>query len=260
MNLINKIIAFDLDGTLARNNGSPSNYTYETITNLVKQGYHICIVTGRQWISAHQIYENCNLNSACVLCNGAFVYDPTKDLTIRKVTMSKEEVFSYVDNLRLKELIKDLMCEIDMNTYSLYGFPWNPKEIIGDFHQTLKDNPSSLNIIAKSFENQEEIKKIICQNPNYNYRYWNLQGEVYSTKFSKKEGVEELLKYYNKTAEDLVFFGDAENDLETLKFAKYGIAMKNASNDIKKVSKYVTDFDNENDGAIKFLLKLIKGN
>ena len=70
--------------------------------------------------------------------------------------------------------------------------------------------------------------------------------------------MEELLKYYNKTNEDLIFFGDGENDKELLEFAGIGVAMKNAADDVKEVADQVTEFDNDNDGAIKHLLKMLE--
>ncbi len=150
------------------------------------------------------------------------------------------------------------MYEVEWDTYSLKGYPWNVNQINGDFHQNLKKEPCSLNIIAKSIDQQEKIKAIITSLKNYNYRYWNLQGEVYNAEFSKKEGLNHLLDYYHKTEDDLIFFGDASNDKSALMYAKYSVAMKNANDEIKKISRYVSDYTNEEDGAIRFLLKLIE--
>lgn len=258
MNLKDKIIAFDIDGTLARNDAKPSTFTCETIKKLVNEGYHICLVTGRQWISSADIYQKCGLKEACVFCNGAFVYHPIKDVIIHEIKIPKEDVFYFVDNLELLDCVLDIMYEVEWDTYSLKGYPWNVNQINGDFHQNLKKEPCSLNIIAKSMDQQEKIKAIITSLKNYNYRYWNLQGEVYNAEFSKKEGLNHLLDYYHKTEDDLIFFGDASNDKSALMYAKYSVAMKNANDEIKKISRYVSDYTNEEDGAIRFLLKLIE--
>ena len=70
----------------------------------------------------------------------------------------------------------------------------------------------------------------------------------------------DLLNHYGKTKDDLVFFGDGENDIEILEYAGLGIAMANASEDVKKHANLVTDLTNEEDGAVKCLLKLIEEN
>lgn len=258
MNLKNKIIAFDIDGTLARNNGIPSDFTCQSIATLIQKGYHICLVTGRQWVSSATIYQKCQMKEACVFCNGAYVYHPVKKKVIHEVKISKEDLFYFIENEQILNCIDDMMYEVDWDTYSFKGFPWNPKQIVGDFHQTLKKEPCALNVMAKTVNEQETIKKIVENYKHYRYRYWDRQGEIYNSTFSKAEGLQKLLTYYGKTATDLIFFGDASNDLSALSFAFCGVAMQNAPDEIKQIAKYVTDEDNEHDGAIKFLFKLIK--
>ena len=50
--------------------------------------------------------------------------------------------------------------------------------------------------------------------------------------------------------------GDGENDIEMLKFAGWGVAMKNAREDVKKVANVVTTSNNE-DGVAKAIEKYI---
>ena len=53
--------------------------------------------------------------------------------------------------------------------------------------------------------------------------------------------------------EECIAFGDAENDISMLKFAGIGVAMGNASDNVKNQSNYVT-LDNDSDG-IYYALK-----
>ena len=39
--------------------------------------------------------------------------------------------------------------------------------------------------------------------------------------------------------------------------AGIGIAMKNADKELKEISKYITEFDNDEDGAARFIDKMI---
>ena len=48
--------------------------------------------------------------------------------------------------------------------------------------------------------------------------------------------------------------GDSNNDYEMLEWAGYSVAMKNASQRIKDVSKYETDTNNK-DGVAKALIR-----
>lgn len=260
MSLKDKIIAFDLDGTLVRNDAFPSEYTCKKISELVEKGYKITLLTGRAPISSRAIYESCHMNIVSSHNNGALVYDFATKTKIINKTIPMDIVSKIVDNEELMSHIDDIKVEIDDNIYGMFGKnSWNKNEIVGDFRKTLPEEPNSLIVCAKSREDQPFIYDIINSMPfDYHYRYWWLTGEFYNYKFSKKEGAEEILKYYGKTKEDLVFFGDAENDIEALEYAGIGVAMKNASDDVKKHANQVTEYSNDEDGAVKHLLKMIE--
>ncbi len=256
-NLKDKIIAFDIDGTLARGNSFLSSFTIQTIQDLVKQGYHITLVTGRSIVSMIDIYQQCHLNSVCVLCNGALVYHPTTKEKLRNVTIPFSILDSLTQNEELMDKIQDILVEIDYNTYSLTGKGWSHCDFIGDFKKTLPSEPNALVIMVKDPSFQKDVAKIINTHPDYHYRYWTSIGEFYNLHFSKKEGVEIMLDYYHKTKDDLIFFGDGENDREIMEYAGLSIAMKNADETTKKSANLVSDYSNEEDGAILYLLKMI---
>lgn len=258
MGLKDKIIAFDIDGTLARNSSIPSLYTINEITRLINEGYHITLSTGRNIVSSINIYNSCNMKDLCVLCNGAMVYDPINNKKITNVTIPLNVVYELIENKELINYVDDLLIEIDFDTYALTGNVWPNAKYIGNFKETLKNEPNAIVFFLKDAKYQENVAKIINTSKDYHYRYWFKQGEFYNLNFSKKEGMEELLKYYNKTNEDLIFFGDGENDKELLEFAGIGVAMKNAADDVKEVADQVSEFDNDNDGAIKHLLKMLE--
>ena len=260
MSLKDKIIAFDIDGTLARWDGNVSDYSINEIRRLIDEGYNITLVTGRNILSCINIYRKCNMKIAAVMCNGAIVYDPTNNKKILDITIPLKDVFAYMKDENFMKNVDDVLIEIDETSYSLTGKRWGNADFVGDFKETLPCAPNSMVISVYSPELQQNIKDIVNASENYRYRSWMLCGEFYGAHFSKREGVIELLKYHNKTKDDLIFFGDAENDREILEYAGYGIAMQNADDETKKLAKEVTELNNENDGAIKHLLKMIEEN
>ena len=259
MDLKNKLVCFDLDGTLADHTTFPKPYSIEVLKKLNEQGVKIVIVTGRQWISSKAIYESLNLNTLCVLCNGNLVYDPIENKKYRDVKIDKDIIFSLINNEKFMEYIQDMLYENYMTTYSLTGkVVWNKNQIVGDFRKTMKEAPNSFCLVLKDRKYIPEVKKIVTSYENMNFRAWNVAGEIYNVKNTKLDGIKVVLDHYNLTKDDLIFFGDAENDIEALEYAKYGVAMKNASDDVKKHAAYVTLEDNENDGAVKFLELLMQ--
>ena len=260
MNLKDKIIAFDIDGTLARNDSNPSQYSIDVIKDLVEQGYNITLVTGRNIISSVKIYRKCGMRLAGVFCNGALVCYPLTDVRIRDICIPLNDLYDMLDDNNLMQYVDDMLIEIGEKAYALTGNLWKHADVIGDFKKTVPVAPNSIVIAAKSHDVQDKIKEIINSSEQYRYRHWWLVGEFYNAFFTKREGVIDLLNHYGKTKDDLIFFGDGENDREILEYAGLGIAMSNANEDTKKFANVVTDFSNEEDGAVKYLLKLIEEN
>ncbi len=54
-------------------------------------------------------------------------------------------------------------------------------------------------------------------------------------------GVRATMDRYGWTREDIMAFGDGENDAEMLKLAGIGVAMGNAMDSVKAIADHVTD-------------------
>ena len=74
---------------------------------------------------------------------------------------------------------------------------------------------------------------------------------------TKNKALENLCKKLNICKNEVIAIGDAENDIQMLKFAGMGIAMGNADEKTKSISDYITD-SNNNDGVAKALEKFLK--
>jgi hydroxymethylpyrimidine pyrophosphatase-like HAD family hydrolase len=66
----------------------------------------------------------------------------------------------------------------------------------------------------------------------------------------KPEGIKAALALHGFTREEAIAFGDGGNDITMLAYAGIGVAMGNASDEVKAHSDYVTD-SCENDGIYK---------
>lgn len=56
----------------------------------------------------------------------------------------------------------------------------------------------------------------------------------------KSVGIDHILRHFNINIEQTISFGDAENDLDMLQHTAIGVALGNASDEVKKVADYVT--------------------
>lgn len=79
--------------------------------------------------------------------------------------------------------------------------------------------------------------------------------DVYPPTGGKANGIREFIKRYGVEREDVIVFGDAQNDIEMIKYAGVGIAMGNAYPETKKAADFITD-DCEHDGIWNGLKKI----
>lgn len=71
---------------------------------------------------------------------------------------------------------------------------------------------------------------------------WNPEAvDVTSRKAGKAEGIRRITEKYGIRPEEIMTFGDGENDIDMIEFAGIGVAMGNADEEVKKCADYVTD-------------------
>jgi len=69
---------------------------------------------------------------------------------------------------------------------------------------------------------------------------------------NKATGIDEICKYYGIDISETMAFGDGGNDIAMLKHAGVGVAMGNASDEVKGYADMITD-SVDDDGIAKIL-------
>ena len=80
--------------------------------------------------------------------------------------------------------------------------------------------------------------------------------DITSISANKGNAIKGIQKELNITPEETLVFGDYLNDLEMMQNAKFSYAMKNAHPEIKIASKFVTSFDNNENGVLRTIEEL----
>ena len=82
---------------------------------------------------------------------------------------------------------------------------------------------------------------------------WHYGGkDIIAAGGGKMAGIQWYLEHTGIKREEVIAFGDAENDLEMIRFAGIGVAMGNGAEEVKAVADYVTA-DIDDDGIEKAL-------
>nr|WP_243465552.1 HAD-IIB family hydrolase [Oenococcus oeni] len=71
---------------------------------------------------------------------------------------------------------------------------------------------------------------------------------------NKSFGLGQLIKHFGWTFDNVMAFGDEENDLPMIKSAGIGVAMGNAIKEVKEAAQAVTKLNTE-DGVAAYLVK-----
>ena len=253
-----KIIAIDLDGTLLNNQKTISEENIKALQFAQTKGAMIVLATGRPLSGIKKYLNQLNLkkNTFAICFNGGLVTN------IEETDIIKEKILTGKDAKEIYHLSKKL--GVNIHAFRGDGSCISPKNSRYTTHEvTLNELP--LNIIPFEVldDNEEIIKVMLVDEPDilsvaiskispyYKKKYNVVQSAPFFLEFLNKQtdkwfGLVSLAKYLKIDTTDIMTFGDSENDLVMVKNAGLGIAMANATSDVKCAAKYITDSNEEN--------------
>lgn len=258
-----RAIALDLDGTLLTSDKKISDINRDVLKELERKGVKIFIVTGRTYSAAKPYAEDLGAGGVVISYNGAKVVEYQNDRVIFELPLQEEYV---------KELIKiarrmgvPLNLYQDNNWYVedssrpevlTYARERNIIPIEKDFYDF--DNYEMTKTVFMGDSElldkvSQEVDRVLG-NKVYKAKSMDTLYEVLNKEVNKGLVLNKILKTYGISPEECAAFGDAVNDIEMLRAVKYGVAMGNASREVKTSVNYVTD-TNDNNGVAKFLKK-----
>ncbi|KYQ88249.1 HAD superfamily hydrolase-like protein [Tieghemostelium lacteum] len=97
------------------------------------------------------------------------------------------------------------------------------------------------------------LVKSNCHSKEQGYQYYI---EFLPKGINKGQSLVDFCKCQNIPLEQVVAFGDAENDIEMLSQVGLGICLQNGTEPTKKISKMVSEYTNDQDGVARELIKL----
>ena len=263
------LIAVDLDGTLLTDDKKISKRNIQALRKAMKQGHEVVIATGRPYRASIMYYEEIGLTSPIVNFNGAFVHYPGNDdwgvyhepLDLETV----KEIMQVSERYEIHNILAEVMDDVyfhfhDEKLLDIFSFG-NPKMETGDLRSILKKDPTCL-LIHASEEEVEKIRHYLSEvhAEVIDHRRWAAPWhiiEIVRTGMNKSVGLERISKHYNIPQQNIIAFGDEDNDFEMIEYAGTGVAMGNAIDELKQKANEIT-LTNEEDGIAVFLEKYLK--
>lgn len=249
-----KILLFDLDGTLLRNDKTLSEYTMEILFKCKECGYLIGISTSRG-------EQNClsflrKLKPDILISSGGALVRVNEKI-IYSSSFSVIETKEFIESARK---ICGMNCEITVDTFDVHywNYKTNPKE---------QDKSWGDSIYTDFMDFKYEALKICVEipNPGLAQKLCGHFSELDSQRFSdgdwykftkggitKEKAISAVCEACHVEVADIVAFGDDYADIGMLKMCGVGVAMGNAIQEVKDIADDIT-LSNEEDGVAAYL-------
>ncbi len=264
-----RLIVVDFDGTICNDKKKVTARTKKAIADFQAQGGIVVIATTRPYDGIKDKARLMGLNGLIITNQGAIIHD-LKDnsifyenrLPLEKTIKIINFVSKYNDTIYALSENKILSYKASVVDKILQNFIGVPiKKEKGDLVNN--ENLVKTAQIVSSHIKESKIKEIFelglkefpdlavgrCDKLSVNFT----QKEV-----SKGKAIEIVANFYGIPKEEIISFGDSDNDASMFDFSGTGVAMANSMDYLKSIATYICD-SNENDGVAKEIEKIIAG-
>ena len=236
-----KIIYFDIDGTLIDMKKKVISKTMlDTLYKLKENGIKICIATGRPPFVVPKFGIEFD---AYLTFNGSYCVQ--NDNVIYKNPIPHEDVLKIIENSSKINRPVTIASNIDIgaNGYDKdlddYFRIANQKLILTDNFNDLKEQDIYQMMIGG---NQEVYEQALKDTTNAKTTaWWNRAADIIPANGGKGIAVERVNEYFGFTKEQSMAFGDGTNDIEMLQAVGLGVAMGNATPNVKEIADDICD-------------------
>lgn len=249
MNTEIKLLAFDIDGTLIpRSTTVMEQSTKDIIEKCEQAGIKVLISTGRSSFFIQKDIVETIKSDYFITANGGIVTD-AKFNTLLKHPISDANLHRLIELCDTYNFALGLKFENAIAVYNRYdyyidiyvkGVPHD--DIIFDYTKTRDYHLSHGNPVdAFVIGDNDKLQELASLMPQLDWVVaYDKAVESYNKGVSKASGIEWVLNQLGLSWDNVMAFGDSENDIPMIKRAKYGIAMGNAIDSVKAVAKYTT--------------------
>ena len=267
-----KMIVLDLDDTLLRDDLTISKRTKQSLMDAQEAGVKVVLASGRPSIAMLPIAEELRLKeygSFILAFNGAKIINCQTGEEWFSSTLPVETAHQLYEISRREKVgihtyVNDQIVTDEANPYTDIEGVLTKLEInvVDNFIETVTEpvvkvlmlqEPAILEKVEEKLQQEFAGSLSIMRSKPFFLEFME-EG------ISKGTSLNSLIKQLGISREEVIAFGDSNNDLSMIEFAGLGVAMGNASEFIKAQADFVTD-TNMNDGVAKvveeFVLKTV---
>lgn len=271
-----RLIAIDLDGTLLDKNKKISKENIDTVNEIIRGGYEVVIATGRRYWSAKELIKGIDSHMTILANNGSILRNSIDDRVIISKYLNMDDFRIVVEEGKKRNLHPiihmngydegfDIIIEFDRNHESYYNYLKNDnryKQV--NSYLEIQDCRILEVVYAGKRDELNSFNKFINEKYPNNYNTHVMENIAIAEAFmeimnhlgSKWQSLSEYAREKNIKPDEIITIGDDNNDIDMLKNAGLGIAMKNASKSVKLIANIISKKDN-NESGVAFELKRV---
>ncbi|MDR2822182.1 MAG: Cof-type HAD-IIB family hydrolase [Acholeplasmatales bacterium] len=267
-----KLVIFDLDGTLLSSKKEILASSLVAIKRLYDNGISVGICSGRIYQMLEVYVKEIDLKGYVLATNAASIYQTELNKKIYgkglHVDSARKIVEFCLENDIDCSLLTDDTCYFSKNSLRIERFKQynkmaakkNLKEIPLEHMDSFPVNIKEIEkVLIYSFDEEllDKSNKFLSTLKDINYNF-SEEGliDISCSDASKGIGVSKLMKLLDLKPDQVMVFGDYENDISMLDVVKFSVAMGNANSTTKEHANFITD-TNDNDGIYKAICSII---
>ncbi|SDE41376.1 Cof-type HAD-IIB family hydrolase [Sporomusa acidovorans] len=260
-----KLMVFDLDDTLLNNHIAISQRTQQAIRQAVGCGIKVTLATGRMYCSTIPFASQLELDMPLITYNGAMVSDYPSGKVLFHLPINPQTAAQVLKVCRerqwyIQSYIDDELYVRDMDKHAkLYAEITGAKPIaVGDHLYAMEKAPTKLLAIAEPTKISEMLEvlqsrlenslSIAESKPNY--------LEITNLAVNKGTALQFIADKLRFDREEIIAFGNGNNDIPMMLYAGWGVAVGNAPSTVKEAAQLVTG-TNDDDGVADVIEKYI---
>lgn len=275
-----KVIIMDIDGTLVNDEKVITSLTKETLLKAQDKGVRLVLASGRPTSGLLKLAEELDMENhhgLFVCFNGSKVVDCQSHETRYNHAISVEDskaVLEHLKNFKARPMFdKDeymYVNDVFDNTITYKGKPFNVMQYESRGNNYILCEKRDL----AAFVDFEINKILTFGDPDYLQAHYKEMMEPFKDRLNcmftsdfyfeytakgvdKAKALDSVLIPMGYKKEEMMAFGDAQNDKSMVEYVGLGVAMGNASDELKAVANEITDTNN-NDGIAKAIMKHIE--
>ena len=270
-----RLVGLDMDGTLLGKDRILTAHTLEIMKNAAKAGAELVVDSGRKFDVVPKELRDLPFMRYFILCNGAEIYDKWEDKVLYRAEIPLDTALDIYDSLtenpdiyldcyhsdgawvraedddRLESFVEDASHkEVLRRTRKPVE---NMRQLLVQRGKPIQKFQTIYKDMAHRDKEMERISAIYPQMMVCSAYTYNLEVNV--PEATKGIGLTKLAELLGIPREEVIAFGDGENDISMLECAGVGYAMANAPDNVKERADRIAP-PNTEDGVAQVLEEL----